>query len=135
MMNNKIKISALVLTLCIGASIFTSCGGNKDTTHDAGSDDQVVTDAKTEAKTENKTESNNKNGMIGEAVTDVTRGARDIVGGIAEGTRDMMGGTHDKASNNNASNNMTNNNAMNGSAKTTTDNRASTTRTLPKNGK
>ena len=60
-MNKKIKISALVLTLCIGASVFTSCGRKNDTTHDAGSNGQVVTttsktESKTEAKTEAKTE-------------------------------------------------------------------------------
>ena len=138
MMNKKIKISALVLTLCIGASLFTSCGGNKDTTHDAGSDGQVVTDAKTEAKTENKSESKRKNGMMGEAVTDVARGARDIVGGVAEGARDiaggvangardMMGGAQNKANGNSTSGNTMNGNNMNG-------NSTQKTRSLP-NGK
>ena len=123
-MNKRTKISALVLTLCIGASVFTSCGGNKDTTHDAGSNGQVTTEtkaetkteakteikteatteAKTETTTENKDDSTNENGTVGEVVTDVARGAREIVDGVAEGARDMMGGS-------------------------------STTRTLPKNGK
>ena len=137
MMNKKIKISALVLTLCIGASVFTSCGGNKDTTHDAGSDGQVVTttsktevktEAKTEAKTASKKESKNKNGMIGEAVTDVARGARDIVGGVAEGARDMMGGTQNKAKTNTTSGDTMNDNNTNG-------NSAPKTRTIPKAGK
>ena len=137
-MNKKIKISALVLTLCIGAAVFTSCGRKNDTTHDAGSNGQVVTttsktetktEAKTEAKTEittkvvteekteaittNKNEGTNENGTIGEVVTDVTRGARNIVGGVAEGARDMMGGTHNNANNNGSP----------------------TTRPLPRNGK
>ena len=159
MMNKKVKISALVLTLCIGASVFTSCGGNKDTTHDAGSDGQVVTttqkteaktEEKTEAKTESKKERKNNNGMIGEAVTDVARGARDIVGGVAEGARDitggiangardMMGGTQNKAKTNTTSgdtmngNNMNGNNIKNGT-NNTAGNSAPKTRTIP-NGK
>ena len=134
-MNKKIKISALVLTLCIGTTIFASCGNNKDTTHDANTNGQVVTDANQDQTTEKPAprKVKNDNGVIGEAVTDVTRGARDIVGGVAEGTRDIVGG----AMGNNMNNGTTTkapaaHGGMTGGA---VDNGMAKTRTMPRSGK
>ena len=135
-MNKKIKISALVLILCIGATIFTSCGNNKDTTHDAGSDGQVTTEQKNErpnGKPDLPQTEENSNGVIGEAVTDVTRGARDIVGGVAEGTRDIVGGA--MGSNMNNGTTTTPHSANGGMPGGAVDNGVAKTRTMPRNGK
>ncbi len=96
MMKNKFKISSLFLSLCLCAAIFTSCGGNKDTTHDAGSDGQVTTEEKNDkpsGKPSLPQSEENENGVVGEIVTDATEGARNIVGGVTEGARGIMGGT------------------------------------------
>ncbi len=95
MMKNKFRISSLILSLCLCASILTSCGGNKDTTHDAGSDGQVTTEEKNEkpsGKPSLPQSEDNENGVVGEIVTDATEGARNIVGGVAEGARGIVGG-------------------------------------------
>lgn len=100
-MIRKFKICALALTLCLGMTVFASCGGNKDTTHDANTNGQVVTEEKNDNtennSSANKNESNNENGIVGEVVTGAARGVRDIVDGVADGARDMMGGNNDSS--------------------------------------
>ena len=137
-MKNKLKISALALTLCIGMSIFTSCGGNKDTTHDANSNGQVTTEDKNNTSDKNNGssgmgENNNDNGVIGEVVTDVSRGARDIVGGVAEGARDIVGGAANGARDMVGGNGMNHGSPMSGNNGNTTN--GGTTRTMPRQGK
>ena len=121
-MMKKIKICALALTLCLGMTALASCGGKKDTTHDANTNGQVVTEEKNNSTEKNTSgsmnESNNENGIVGEVVTDATRGIRDIVGGVADGARDMMGGNND----NSATHGNDNSGTMN-------------TRTMPRTGK
>ena len=137
MMKNKLKVYTLALTLCLGMSVFASCGRNKDTTHDANSNGQVTTEEKNTEADKNNTsgtgESNNDNGIVGEVVTDVSRGARDIVGGVAEGARDIVGGAANGARDMVGGNGMNHSSAMPGDNSDTTN--GGTTRTMPRQGK
>ena len=137
MMKNKLKVYALALTLCLGMSVFASCGGNKDTTHDADTNGQVTTEDKNTGADKNNasvmSENKNENGVIGEVVTDVSRGARDIAGGVAEGARDIVGGAANGARGMVGGNGMNHGSSMSGNNGDTTN--GGTTRTMPRQGK
>ena len=87
MIKRKLAISALVLLLSASITALASCGGNKDTTHDAGSDGQVVTESNnaddknngTSDKNNGMADNKNENGAVGEIITDVKDGVGDIV--------------------------------------------------------
>ena len=88
MIKRRILISALVLLLSANIATLASCGGNKDTTHDAGSDGQVVTESKNNVgdknnnasdKSNGMTNNKNENGVVGEIITDVKDGAGNVV--------------------------------------------------------
>ena len=114
-MKRRIAISALALLLSVNVLALASCGGNKDTTHDAGGDGQVVTESKDNAgdknnntndKNNSSTDNKNENGVVGEIVTDVKDGVGDIVddvtgnnGGMSNGEsgNNMNGGMGDNS--------------------------------------
>jgi hypothetical protein len=101
MIKRKIAISALVFLLSVNVLSLASCGGNKDTTHDAGSDGQVVTENKNDANDNNNstdknngmTDGKNENGVVGEIVTDVKDGVGDIIDDVTGNGNGMGNGT------------------------------------------
>ena len=121
MIKRKIAISALVLLLSINIMSLASCGGNKDTTHDAGGDGQVVTENKNES-----TDKKNENGVIGEVITDVKDGVGDIVDDVTgngngmndNGTDSGMNGSDVNGDSNMNGNGMNGNGTENGGTKT-----------------
>jgi hypothetical protein len=100
MIKRKFAISALVFLLSVNVLSLASCGGNKDTTHDAGSGGQVVTENKNNVsdnsssdKNNGMTDSKNENGVVGEIVTDVKDGVGDIIDDVTGNGNGMGNGT------------------------------------------
>lgn len=106
MIKRKIAISALVLLLSINVMSLASCGGNKDTTHDAGGDGQVVTENKNDS-----TDKKNENGVVGEVITDVKDGVGDIVDDVTGNGNGMNDNGSDSGMN---GSDMNGGNGMNG---------------------
>ncbi len=72
MIKKKIIISALVLTMCVGAASLTSCGRENSTTDGRGEGNQTT-----------QTPNNNDNGgVIGEIGSDIGEGVGDMVDGV-----------------------------------------------------
>ena len=104
MIKKKLMISSLVLLLCTNCALFASCGRNKDTTHDANGNGQVVTENKNDS-----TDKKNENGVVGEIVTDVKDGVGDVVDGVGDMIGGDMNGNENETANNGAVNDGTTN--------------------------
>ena len=76
MIKKKIIISALVLTMCVGAALLTSCGRENSTTDGRGEGNQT-----TQTPNDNGSNSNN-GGVIGEIGSDIGEGVGNIVDGV-----------------------------------------------------